>query len=149
VNRVLLPDNDPSVEAEQHRQQQLETNLLMRGEAVPVSPRDNHMIHLQTLMPFAEQVGAAVQSGQADTQTLEATIAHIAEHANRAQEQGVPKDQLAPVMDFLKQAGPALAQLKELDAQAQQLGAASQQHDQENQMIAAGQPPPGNVVPMQ
>lgn len=149
VNRVLLPDNDPSVEAEQHRQQQLETNLLMRGEAVPVSPRDNHMIHLQTLMPFAEQVGAAVQSGQADTQTLEATIAHIAEHANRAQEQGVPKDQLKPIFDFLKQAGPALAHLKQLDVQAQQLGAASQQHDMENQMIAAGQPPPGNVVPMQ
>jgi hypothetical protein len=149
VDRVLLPDNDPSQEAEQHRQQQLETNLLMQGQAVPVSPRDAHMIHLQTIMPLAEQAGAAMMQGQADTQTFEAIVAHIAEHANRAQEQSVPKEQLKPILDFLAQAGPAIAKLKQLDAQAQQLSAASQQHDQESQMIAAGQPPPPNVVPMQ
>jgi len=147
VDRVLLPDNDPTVDAEQHRQQQLETNLLKNGEAVPVSPRDNHVIHLQTLMPFAEQVGAAVMQGQTDTQTLEVTIAHISEHFSRAQEQGVPKEQLKPIEEFLKAAGPALAKLKMLDQQAQQTAAASQQHDAENRLIAAGQPPP-NVVPI-
>lgn len=148
VNRVLLPDNDPTVDAEQHRLQQMETSLLTAGQAVPVSPRDNHLIHLQTLMPLAEQAGGALQQGKTDTQTFEAIVAHIAEHANRAQEQGVPKEQLKPVFDFLKQAVPALAKLKQLDAQAQQVAAASQQHDQENQAIAAGQPPPENVVPM-
>ena len=148
VDRVLLPDNDPSVEAEQHRQQQLETNLLMQGQAVPVSPRDNHMIHLQTVMPLAEQAGAAMMKGGTDTQTFEAIVAHIAEHASRAQEQGVPKEQLQPVLDFLKKAGPAIAQLKQLDAQAQATAAASAQHDQENLAISQGQPPP-NVVPMQ
>ncbi len=148
VNRVLLPDNDPSQEAEQHRLQQFESDLLMKGQAVPVSPRDAHMIHLQTVMPLAEQAGAAMMQGGTDTQTFEAIVAHIAEHFARAQEQGVPKDQLKPIEDFLKQAGPAIAKLKQIDAAAQQTAAMSQQHDQENQMIAAGQPPP-NVVPMQ
>ena len=149
VNRVLLPGDDPTVEAEQHRQQQLETNLLLQGQAVPVSPRDNHMIHLQTVMPMAEQVGAAVNSGQTDTQTFEAVVAHIAEHANNALAQGVPKEQIKPILDFVAKAGPVIAQLKQVDAQAQQVAAASAQHDQENQMIAAGQPPPDNVVPLQ
>lgn len=148
VNRVLLPDNDPSVEAEQHRLQQLETNLLMQGQAVPVSPRDNHLIHLQTVFPMAEQVGAAVGQGQTDTATFEAIVAHIAEHANQAQNQGAPKEALAPIFDFLKKAGPTIVQLKQIDAQAQGLAQASAQHDEENQMIAQGQPPP-NVIPIQ
>lgn len=133
ANRVLLPDNDPTQEAEQHRLQQIESNLLMEGQGVPVSPRDNHLIHLQTLMPMAEQVGGALMQGQTNTGVFGAIVAHINEHFQRAMEQGIPKDQLAPVEDFLKKAGPALAQLQAVDQKAAELQAASAQHDQENQ----------------
>jgi hypothetical protein len=94
AKKVLLPDNDPSVEAEQHRQQQLESNLLLQGQAVPVSPRDNHVIHLQTLMPLIQQVGGAIMQGGGgqNTATFEAIVAHISEHYSRAEEQGVDKN---------------------------------------------------------
>lgn len=130
VNRVLLPDNDPSEEAEQHRLQQFESDLLTKGQAVPVSPRDNHVIHLQTLMPLAEQVGGAIMQGQGEAVMLEAVVAHMAEHYQRAQEQGTPKELLAPVEDFLKKAEPALAQLKQIEMEHQQLGMAAQQEMQ-------------------
>ena len=121
ANRVLLPDNDPTVEAEQHRLQQMESSLLTQGQAVPVSPRDNHMIHLQTLMPLAEQIGGSMMQQGHSSAPLEAVVAHIAEHFTRAQEQGVPPDQLKPVEEFLKNAQPALAQLKQMEAEAAQI----------------------------
>src|ERR1017187_387172 len=49
AGRVLLPENDPTEEAEQQRMQNLEIMLLSHGQAVPVSPRDNHLIHLTVL----------------------------------------------------------------------------------------------------
>lgn len=130
VDRVLLPENDPTMQAEQLRQQQIELSLLTQSEPVPVSPRDNHMIHLSVLMPVAEQTGAAILQGQADTAVFEVMVAHINEHYNLAVQQGAPKEALAPIAEFVKKAGPALAQLKELDSQAGQLAAQTAQHDQ-------------------
>jgi hypothetical protein len=142
--KVLLPDNDPTVEAEQHRQQQIETSLLVQGQAVPVSPRDNHMIHLQTLMPLVEQVGGSILQGGGNTQMFEAVVAHIAEHYSRAEEQGVDKKLLKPIKDFLDKALPALQQMKQLDAQHQEL---LQAHDslQQQPPTPNGQQPPVGI----
>jgi hypothetical protein len=135
AERVLLPDNDKTESAEQMRQQQLELVLLQQAQAVPVSPRDSHLTHLQILMPVAEQVAGGILQGQADTAIFEAIVAHITEHANVAQSQGAPKDQLKPILDFVKKAGPMIAKLKELDAQAQELSAQSQELTQPPQML--------------
>lgn len=142
-DRVLLPTNDPTEQAEQTRLQQFELVLLSQGQPVPVSPRDNHMIHLSILMPVAEQLAQSMMQGGAETSVFETMVAHINEHANRAQEQGAPKEQLKPVLDFLAKAGPAIAKLHSMDAQAQQVAAASQAHDSEGQQLmeAAGPPP--------
>lgn len=140
ADQVLLPDQDPTETAEQNRFQRLEIVLLSQGESVPVSPRDNHLIHLQVLMPAAEQLAQQLQSGQFPTPVLEAFLAHINEHYNQAVAQGVPKEQLAEVADFVKKIGPALAQLKQVDAQAAQVAQASAEHNQGGA--------PGNVVPM-
>jgi hypothetical protein len=141
-DRVLLPDADPTEHAEQDRLQQLEMTLLGHGQPVPVSPRDNHLIHLGILMPAAEQVAAQIHSGQLPTATLEAMSAHINEHYSQAVAAGGNKKQLAPVAAFLKQIGPVLQQLKALDAQAEQHAAAAQQ-------IGQGAPgaPPGAAPP--
>jgi len=146
AEKVLLPDNDPSQEAEQHRLQQMESSLLLSGAAVPVSPRDAHVIHLQTVFPLAEQVGAAMLQGQANSQVLESVVSHINEHVTRAEEQGVKKELLAPIKEFLKQAIPALAQLKQHEAE---MGALDQQAAQLNQPPPEEQPPngnPGNII---
>lgn len=129
ANRVLLAENDPTIEAEQTRQQQMEMALLTLGQPVPVSPRDNHLIHLGVIMPGAEQMAQHLMDGKTDTNAFEAVLAHITEHFNQALSHGVPKEKLQPVADLVKQAGPALAKLKELDAQAEQLAAQSQLHD--------------------
>lgn len=129
--KVLLPDQDPTEKAEQSRQQQIEWSLLQKGEPVPVSPRDNHEIHLGILMPIAEQVGAAMQQGQAGTAIFEAVVAHVNEHFQQAQLQGAPKEFLSPIKMFLDKAIPAITELHKLDAGAEQVGQASQLHDQE------------------
>lgn len=136
VERVLLPDQDPTEMAEQNRMQQLEMALLAHGQPVPVSPRDNHMIHLSIVMPAAEQIASQIQSGQMDTSVLEAVLAHINEHYNNAVHQGVPKEKLAPIAAFVRKIGPAIAQLKQQDEQAAQISAAHDQFLQEG----GGQP---------
>lgn len=131
ADRVLLPENDPTETVEQQRLQQMELAILTQGQPVPVSPRDNHEVHLAMLMPFAIEMGKGVLSGQVGTALLEVVAAHIGEHYNRALSAGVPKEKLSRANDFLKQAGQALEQLKAMDAQASQLQQASQQHDLE------------------
>lgn len=126
ADRVLLPDADPTITAEQTRQQDIELMLLAHGQAVPVSPRDNHEIHLGVIMPAAEQAAQQIMQGQFGTDTLEAMIAHINEHYNQALNQGVKKEKLAEVKQFLAKAGQAIAQLKQHDQAAAQL---SQAHD--------------------
>ncbi len=142
AERVLLPENDPTVEAEQQREQQLEIVLLSGGQPVPVSPRDNHQIHLKVVMPTAAQMAQHIMEGKFPSGVLEAFGAHINEHYNFAVQQGAPKDQLADVAEFVKKLGPALAQLKEIEAQASQVADASNEFEQ------GGAPPvPPGVAP--
>jgi hypothetical protein len=127
AERVILPTEDPTEEVEQTTQQQLEITLLAHGQPVGVSPRDNDEIHLKVLLPSTEQLANQVMQGQMDTSSLEAMLSHITAHVNSAQQKGVPAEVLKPAMDLVKRAGPALAQLKDLDAQA----AALKQQDEE------------------
>jgi hypothetical protein len=141
AERVLLPDNDPTETAEQSRMQNLEIVLLGHGQAVEVSPRDNHLIHLQILMPAAEQVAGQISQGSMPTQALEAFIAHIHEHYNQALAMGVPKEKLASIAEFVKKAGPALAQLAQVDSSAE---AVAGQHAQ---LAMGGSASPGGPAP--
>lgn len=148
INKVLLPTNDPTEQAEQLRLQQLELSLILQGQPVPVSPRDNHEIHLGVLMPIAEQQAQHMMDGQSHTGIFEAIVAHINEHANIWESQGAPKDKIKPILDFLKKAGPAIAQLKEHDAQAAQIQQQSMAHDAQGHQITAavGPPPPEQAL---
>lgn len=128
ADRVLLPDNDPTEKAEQTRMQNLEMVLMSHGQAVEVSARDNHLIHLSVLMPAVEQMGQQMMQGQFGAQELEAVVAHINEHYNLAVQSGVKKEQLAEVKDFIGRAEKALNQLKDIE--------------QRGMMLAQGQQPP-------
>jgi hypothetical protein len=118
AQRVLLPDADPTEQAEQNRQQQLELVLLSHGQPVPVSPRDSHLMHLSVLMPAAEQMASQITQGQFDTSILETVISHINEHYAQAKAQGAKSDMLTQVAQFISQAGAQLSKLKQLDQQA-------------------------------
>jgi len=138
ATNVLLPGNDPSEQAEQMREQQLENTLLTQGQPVPVSGRDNHEVHLSVCFPIAQQIAGAVMSGQGNTTQLEAIGAHIVEHYNRAIEQGVKKENLQQVGDFVRQFPDMLMKLKELDQQAGQLQGQVGSYDEESASIASG-----------
>jgi len=137
AGRVILPENDPTVQAEQQRLQQFELALLTQGQPVPVSVRDNHEIHLEILMPLAQKTGEGIMAGQVGSAVFEVVVAHIGEHYNRAVEQGADKKKLKPVADFLKKALPAIEQMKAMDAQAQQISESSAAHDDEEAALQA------------
>lgn len=118
AKKVLLPENDPTVSAEQQRLQQMELALLLNGQPVPVSPRDNHEIHISILLPVLEQTATAITQGQTGTNSFKSILEHLNEHVNRALEQGVPKETLAPAIELLKKGQPLLAELERLDQQA-------------------------------
>lgn len=78
---TLIPDNDPTVEAEQRRLQQMELALLQTGAQVPVSPRDNHEIHLGMLREVFENTAEQTLSENPQALPLfENIIGHAMEH---------------------------------------------------------------------
>jgi seryl-tRNA synthetase len=95
-------------------------------------------------MPVTEQAAGQMMQGQHDTSVLEAMIAHVNAHYNAAIAQGTKKELLAQVKSLLDQAGEALAKLKQLDAQAEQLAA-------QHQDFQAGAVPaqPAQPIPQQ
>jgi len=157
IKRVLLPENDPTDQAEQLRLQQMEMGLLTQGQPVPVSPRDNHMTHLSVVVPFMEKVAAAMQAGQAGAQVFEAVVSHAAEHVTRAEQAGADKVKLKPIKDIVTKCLQAVQKLHEMDAKAHELAAQDQQlHEGQPGMAPpdqapldqaaqnqTGQPPPG------
>jgi hypothetical protein len=126
AEKVLLPDEDPTIVAEQTRLQQLEMALLMAGQPVPVSPRDNHEVHLGLLIPTFEAIAQGINSGQATTDTLQLVYDHANEHYNLALQQGIPAAQLADVKKNLDDVKKVLTKLAEVDRQAQSVGMAGQ-----------------------
>lgn len=141
AENVLMPGNDPSQQAEQSREQQMENSLLTQGQPVPVSSRDGHTIHLSIVFPLTQQIAGAVMQGQGNTKQLEACGAHVVEHFNHAIEQGIKKETMPDVADFVKKFPQMLQKLNELDQQAAQLHAQVGQHDAQSASIASGQHP--------
>ncbi len=122
ADAVLLPEEDPTVLSEQTRLQQLEL-LILVGQAsqVPISPRDNHQVHLQVLMPAMEQAAPTAAQSPQGTEVLKALFAHAQGHFQAALQTGVDKQELAPVEQMLTQIGSALQQLDQVEAQQEQL----------------------------
>jgi hypothetical protein len=121
ARKVLLPENDPTEAAEQSRLQQLEILMLEKAQAVPVSPRDNHELHLKIIIPLLEGVAGAIATGNTGTATLEVFVAHAGEHLARYEAQGGDKTLIKQAKDLLNKANTALGQLKLVDDQAQQI----------------------------
>ncbi len=108
ANAVIMPkDHVEAMEIEAVRQQILELQSIFAGEDVPVSPRDNDMAHLNTmvqkLMPIISNIpqGALPPEGIAP---LQKAIAHYAGHLQAAESKGAPKDQVAQLKQAYQEA---------------------------------------------
>lgn len=122
---VLLPDEDPTVTAEQTRMQMFELDLIIRqATLIPVSPRDNHIVHLGVLMPALEQAAQAAAQQPDAAGVLKAMATHASAHLQAAEASGVPKDQLTPVAETLNKLASVMQQLEQLSAAEQATRAA-------------------------
>lgn len=139
---VLLPDNDPTVTAEQSRQQLSENLLLAAGKPVPISPRDAHVVHIDVLkQDFAAVAQAAAQGDLQALQSAEGWLQHWSEHLAAAM-QTADKAALKPYEDELKAVAKQIGELQgEAQAKAQALAMQQEQMQQAIAAGAAGAPP--------
>jgi len=135
---LLLPEEDPTIQAEQSRLQQLELQALTAGQPVPVSPRDNHKIHLQMVVPLMLQTAQGIQEGTTGTAVLEALAAHANEHIQRALQLGAKPAEYSQESAQVKKVLGIIEDLKAMDAEAEALAAQRDQFD-------AGEAPPADA----
>jgi hypothetical protein len=82
ANELLIPKDDQTRQIEAAREQELELTTMMTGKPVPVSPRDNHPVHISFLL---QDLGTKIQ-GQAqnfnpdEISVMKLETAHCAEH---------------------------------------------------------------------
>jgi len=130
---VVLPTPDPTVEAEQSREQMQENVLIAAGQKVPVSPRDNHEIHIGVLKPvIATASQGLAQADEKQLAIFQNALQHWQDHINTAVAGGADKALFAEDMRQLSQAAKELGQLQAIAAQRAQMNAA---------------PAPGGAVP--
>lgn len=118
---VLLPDNDPQETAEQTRLQQLELLVLREGQPVPVSPRDNHIIHLNALMGAMESAAENVAKDPNGAGPLQSIVDHASQHIASATELGAKPEELEQYTQLVEATQAALQQIEQLNAQQAQI----------------------------
>lgn len=101
ADNLLLPDEDPTVTAEQTRSQMAEDLLLSAGKQVPVSPRDDDLTHMKVAFTDLEPITATVADDPRNVQIVQIYAQHIQAHIQSATNKGVAKDQLAPYVEQL------------------------------------------------
>jgi hypothetical protein len=114
---VLLPQNDPTEMAENARQQQLELVPLREGQEVPVSPRDNHMVHLDVLQKATAELIQPTLDNPQIVAVLNSFGAHAKAHLDFAEQAGMT-EQAKPFRDFFTKLGETILKLQAVDQQA-------------------------------
>lgn len=125
---VVLPVNDPTQEAEQVQKQTLESVALEQGKAVPVSPRDNHRIHIavikEQLAEFLPRIGENLQL----VGPAQVFLQHYSDHIDAAVQGGAKESEFA-------------IDRKQIQAAAEQLGQLMAEVEQQLMAAQAGQVP--------
>jgi hypothetical protein len=158
ADAVLLPDEDPTVIAEQSRLQMLELALIVtQGTEVPVSPRDNHMVHFQILMPALEATAKHAVDDPHAVDVLTAILKHGLAHEQAALQGGVSKPDLKPISAILHKLEAELPKLAQMAQQHIEIakrqselsaGALPGPLDENGQPIAAPTQPPAPEEPL-
>jgi len=100
ANTLILPkDQVEAIAIEATRQQVIELQSIMAGQDVPVSPRDNDMVHIQTMAQKLFPIISNAPQGSLTpelVQPLTQAIKHFAGHLQQAEAKGTPRTALAP-----------------------------------------------------
>jgi len=141
---VMLPIPDPTVVAEQTRQQNLENILLSMGDPVEVSPRDNHGLHIEAVKVPIVNIGQKLSEGNPGImKAFEQLLIHWEAHISAAVAAGADKAAFAEDLRQLRMAASELGNLQAIIAQqaqqAQQAAPQGQQAQQAQQAAPQGQ----------
>lgn len=131
ADRVLTTDPDPAQAAEQQRGQQMENQILLDGQPVPVSPRDNHAVHLQVLSQLFAPVAQEATANPAAEHILAAVAQHGVDHLTALKAAGgqIPPE-LGPIAEQVQALAKTVTDLQQHDAQ----------HGPQNAVATAGNP---------
>lgn len=107
AQEVLIPTPDETIVAEATRQQMLENQLILLGEEVPVSPRDNDVVHIKTLFAAVQKMMPELQ-GLAQIPpdaiaVIKSAITHVKTHAESAMSKGIEEKEISQEMDAIAQ----------------------------------------------
>jgi hypothetical protein len=106
ANTVILPSNMVEADAiESTRLQVMELQSILAGQEVPISPRDNDMVHLNTLMAKLMPVIANAPEGALPPELVQPffkALQHFVGHLTQAEAKGGDKKQIAQMRDGLK-----------------------------------------------
>ena len=99
ANQVILPkDQVEAVAIEATRQQIIELQSIIAGEDIPVSPRDNDIMHIQTIMEKLFPLIANAPAGSMPPEMvkpLQSAVQHFIGHVQNAEAKGADKKQIA------------------------------------------------------
>lgn len=147
---VLLPDNDPTETAEQAREQLMENLILAKGVPVPVSPRDNHLIHIQVLKQTSTAIAEKAGGGDPEALGILTNIVkHWSDHFNELANSGIDKNTLAEMKKELTGVAKHIGELQAQQQQAAQSGQTPDAAPAGEQLAAAPSPDlaPAPVAP--
>jgi hypothetical protein len=134
TNALVLPkDQVEALAIEATRQQVIELQSIIAGNEIPVSPRDNDMVHIQTMTQKLFPIIASAPAGSLTPeviQPLQAALKHYAGHLQQAEAKGTPARALAPFKQAMSEAVHHLT--------------AGQVKNVAKDMIPAAAPHPGN-----
>jgi hypothetical protein len=159
MKQIYRGDNGAQNQAEQSRQQTQETATMQQGFQVPVSNRDDDMIHLQTafgqIQSQLEQIknAPALQITDAQLMSLTNQLQHAQGHvAGLKQKASATPDQIRHAQAQVNDGGKMIQAVQGERAKQQQAVAQAQQAALQSQLEsgATGSPPPqpgGNPGP--
>lgn len=108
ANSVILPkDQVEALSIEATRQQVIELQSIIAGQDVPVSPRDNDMVHLQTMAEKLFPLISQAPEGSLPPEMIQpfmSALRHFTSHLQQAEVKGGNPQILAQMKQAVKQA---------------------------------------------
>ena len=108
ANSLILPkDQVEATQIEQTRQQIIELQSILAGQEIPISGRDDDMVHLQTMTARLGPVIQSVPAGGVPPQMVQPLVQafkHYGGHIAQAQKKGAKAKMVAPFKKLLTQA---------------------------------------------
>lgn len=124
AKKLFIPTADQTVLAEAERQQQMESIAMSTSNLpLPVSPRDNHIVHGQTIQKMLTTIAAPLlaktDTSEATSKIAELNLNHLGEHLQMAAATDLRKTpQFKELEKFYEGFKNQLAQVVQINAEA-------------------------------